>query len=180
MNKKLRFSWCPALFKFLVKFHYETGPQTIFQGSSPRAALIRFSKLFRWSALMRSPGDRGATKPGKLRPSSFKASPQPSTPSRPTPSPRPSPIPHYFLENPKIVWGAGGGGGGGDPPTLKASPTLILAYHNIIRTLMDVLWPAPSIKPGHMASSDKLKSQPHLVKAVPNYSRFLLHYDTTI
>ena len=115
LNKKLRVFWCPALFEFPVKFHYETGPRTIFQGSSPRAALIRFSKLFRWSALMRSPGDRGATKPGKLRPSSFKASPQPSTPSRPTPSPRPSPS-HTLLripENPKIVWGRGGGGVGG-------------------------------------------------------------------
>ena len=124
LNKKLRIFWCPAIFfKFLLKFHYETGPQTIFQGSSPRAALIRFSKLFRWSALMRSPGDRGATKPGKLRPSSFKASPQPTTPSRPTPSPRPQPQPTLFRipENPKIVCGGRGGGG---PLHTKPSPTL--------------------------------------------------------
>ena len=107
--------WCPALFKFLLKFHYETGPQTIFQGSSPRAALIRFSKLFRWSAFMRSPGDRGAAKPGKLRPSSFKASPQPSTPSRPTPSPVPAPA--HPIQDPRKPQNCLGGGG--DPPVLN-------------------------------------------------------------
>ena len=125
LNKKLRIFWCPALFKFHLKFHYETGPQRIFQGSSPRAALIRFSKLFRWSAFMRSPGNRGATKPGKLRPSSCKASPQPSTPSRPTPSPVPAPA--HTIQDPRKPQNClgGRGGGGGGPLRTKASPTLI-------------------------------------------------------
>ena len=32
LNKNLRICWCPALFKFLVKFHYETGPQQFSKG----------------------------------------------------------------------------------------------------------------------------------------------------
>ena len=72
---------------------------------------------------MRSPGDRGATKPGKLRPSSFKASPQPSTPSRPTPSPVPAPA--HTIQDPRKPQNClGGGGGGGGPLRTKASPTL--------------------------------------------------------
>ena len=70
---------------------------------------------------MRSPGDRGATKPGKLRPSSFKASPQPSTPSRPTPSPVPAPA--HTIQDPRKPQNCLGGGGGG-PLRTKASPTL--------------------------------------------------------
>ena len=71
---------------------------------------------------MRSPGDRGATKPGKLRPSSFKASPQPSTPSRPTPSPVPAPA--HTIQDPRKPQNCLGGGGGG-PLRTKASPTLV-------------------------------------------------------
>ena len=116
LNKKLRNALC----KFLLKFLYETGPQTIFQGSSPRAALIRFSKLFRWSAFMRAPAtvelqslerDPQASKL-PLNPRPLAA--LPPAPSRPSPSPVPSqPQPTVFRipENPKIVWGEGGGGG---------------------------------------------------------------------
>ena len=59
---------------------------------------------------MRSPGDRGAAKPGKLRPSSFKVAALPPAPSQPQPTL------FRIPENPKIVWG---GGGGGDPPVLN-------------------------------------------------------------
>ena len=38
LNKKLRVILVSSLIEIPCKFHYETGPQTIFQGSSPRAA----------------------------------------------------------------------------------------------------------------------------------------------
>ena len=95
-NKKLRNFLVTGCIK---RSFYETSPQTIFQGNSPRAALIRFSQLFRVPALVRGP----LAKPGKLRPSSFPA-----------------------MEDTRKPRNCLGGGGG--PLDTEAGTTLLLHY----------------------------------------------------
>ena len=86
-----------AWMQFLLNFHYETGALTICKGVAHKLPSCAWTYCFGFPAINPQPPGQAAKKPGKLRPSSFKASTlDPYTPA-------PSPVRVYRAKTPKLL-----------------------------------------------------------------------------